>query len=229
MTQLMIALGAFLGTHFLMSHPLRKPLVAKLGDNGFAIAYSVVAFATFGWAIWAFRAAPPSPPLWSAGSGLWGASTAIMLLASVLLVGSFVGNPALPQPGAEALMKQTPRGVFAITRHPMMWSFALWSLAHILVAPNKATLILSAAIAFLALVGSKAQDEKKAALVGDAWKDWAARTSYVPFARQITGGGWSAAWPGRTVMLAGIALWLIASWAHPWFGLPTAGIFRWTG
>ena len=36
--ELVAANTAFVGTHFLMSHPLRGPLVRKLGDMGFQIA-----------------------------------------------------------------------------------------------------------------------------------------------------------------------------------------------
>ncbi len=227
MTMLVLALAAFVGTHFLLSHPLRAPLVKSIGENGFSIVYSLVAFATFGWTIWAFRGAPVTAPLWDVGDGLWIVSTAIMLAASILLVGSFIGNPALPAPGAAEAARKSPRGVLAITRHPMMWSFALWGVAHILVAPNQATLALCIAVAVLALVGSKLQDGKKARLMGAAWAEWETKTSYIPFARQLAGGGWWAAWPGRTVMLGGIALWLIASYAHSWFGWPTAGMWRW--
>jgi uncharacterized membrane protein len=218
-TQLTIALIAFVGTHFLMSHPLRTPMVARLGAGGFQGVYSLVSFATLGWAAYAFREAPIGMPLWSAGDALNIVATAIMFVASVLLAGSFVGNPALPQPGADKLATQSPTGVFAITRHPMMWSFALWSLAHVLVSPRPAVLILSGFIAFLALGGAAGQDVKKARLMGDSWKGWVSRTSFVP----------RAAWPGRVGMIGGTLIWLAATWAHPLAGAPTAGIWLWLG
>ena len=37
---------AFVGTHFLLSHPFRAPLVSKLGEKGFAGFYSLVALLT---------------------------------------------------------------------------------------------------------------------------------------------------------------------------------------
>ncbi len=43
---LALATFAFVGTHLLMSHPLRAGLVARLGERGFAGVYSLVAFAT---------------------------------------------------------------------------------------------------------------------------------------------------------------------------------------
>ncbi len=230
MHTLILALAVFLGTHFLLSHPLRAPLAKMLGTAGFQIFYSLVALGTFGWAIMAFQAAPVTMPLWVAGDALWWVASVLMLFGAILFAGSIMGNPALPRPDAKELAKAPARGVFGITRHPMMWGFALWALVHALVAPNCATLILSAAIGFLALAGSLGQDRKKAALMGDGWKDWASRTSFLPFGNQIAGRtSWKAAWPGRTTVLAGTALWLIATWLHPRFGMPVAGIWRWLG
>ncbi len=214
---LVFALVAFVGTHFVMSHPLRAAMVAALGANGFQITYSLVSFATLGWAVYAFREAPIGVPLWTAGDRQNIAATAVMFVASVLLAGSFIGNPALPQPGADKLAMQQPVGVFAITRHPMMWSFALWSLAHVLVSPRPAVLILSGFIAFLALGGAAGQDAKKAKLMGVSWQGWVARTSFLP----------KPAWPGRTALIGGTLIWLLATWAHPMAGAPTAGIWLW--
>jgi uncharacterized membrane protein len=76
------------GTHFLLSHPLRRPLVARLGEAGFAALYSLVAFATLGATVWAYLRAPVTTPWWDAGDGLWAVATAAMLVASVLLMGS---------------------------------------------------------------------------------------------------------------------------------------------
>lgn len=230
MNALILALSVFLGTHFAMSHPLRAPLVSALGEKAFAALYSLVALATLGWAIWAFRAAPYTTPLWNAGDGLWLLASILMLIGSILFVGSLFGNPAFPDPRAGTLVSKPARGVFAITRHPMMWGFALWSACHILTAPNQATLWLAGAVAFLALAGSAGQDVKKARLMGDGWREWRARTSFFPLGGQLSGGiGWGTAWPGRTVVLAGVALWLIASWLHPRFGLPLVGPWRWLG
>ena len=41
-TMLVVASVAFVGTHFLMSHPLRAGMVARLGEAGFAITYTIV-------------------------------------------------------------------------------------------------------------------------------------------------------------------------------------------
>jgi uncharacterized membrane protein len=220
---LTFAAASFVVTHFLLSHPLRAPLVGKLGANGFMAVYSLVAFATLGWTVLAFRAAPAGGVLWN-GSGEvpWIIATLLMLLASVLLAGSFQGNPALPAPGAEELARHGPHGVFHITRHPMMWGFALWSFSHVLVSPTPRVVVLTLAIGVLALVGARLQDGKKEALMGDAWAAWEARTSFVPRLGALGKAG-AVAWIG------GIVLWLAATWAHGWLiGMP-AGVWRWVG
>lgn len=228
MEQLVLAVIAFVGTHVLMSHPLRAPLVGRLGENGFRGIYSLVSIATFVWVVMAFRAAPVSAPLWTAGDAIWALASLLMLEGSILFIGSLVGNPALPAPGAAALAIKPVHGVFHITRHPMMWGFALWAIAHALVAPYAAQLVLTLGMLVLALGGSAGQDRKKAVLMGDAWQDWSARTSFVPYAGQIAGRvPWKTGWPGLRLVLVGTIVWLVATYAHPLLGAPVAGIWRW--
>ena len=130
------AAAVFVGTHFLLSHPLRKPIVDTVGSAAFLGIYSVVAAATLGWLALAYRAAPAGTPSWPVGDGLWAAATVVMLLASILLMGSIVRNPALPNPGSPTPAPAEARGVFAVTRHPMMWAFALWGIGSISPAPS---------------------------------------------------------------------------------------------
>ena len=158
MTLLIVTCILFVGSHLLLSHPLRAPLVGRMGERPFQIVYSVVAFATLILVVQAWRAMPPEPPMWAAGDALWTIASLAVLLASILFMGSLVGNPALPAPGAAFAAQNAPRGVYAITRHPMMWSFALWAFAHALVMPPPGQMVLSATIAFLALVGGAGQD-----------------------------------------------------------------------
>lgn len=224
MIWVLAAATAFVGTHFLLSHPLRAAVVTRIGERGFLGLYSLVAFATLGWLTLAYRAAPPEVPMWHVGNMLWAIGTAVMLVASVLLVGSLIGNPALPDPGGAEKPVPMPRGVFTITRHPMMWGFALWGLVHILVMPTPSNIILAGAIIVLALVGAHLQDRKKRLLQPDFWPAWEARTSYWPFAGPARIGGFR----GHDIA-GGLAVWLIASWAHLPLAGWDAGIWRWIG
>ncbi|MEQ1640728.1 MAG: NnrU family protein [Novosphingobium sp.] len=225
LTNLIAASTAFVGTHFALSHPLRAPLARITGEKAFPALYSLFALATFGWMVMAFRAVGNEGSLlWYGGSdGTWAVATIVMLIASVLLVGSFIGNPAMPAPGAAALAAKGPHGVFHVTRHPMMWSFALWAVVHVLVNPSPRVVVLSLAVAFLALAGSHMQDRKKEVLMGAAWQGWEARTSYWP---KLSALGKA----GMVPWLGGIALWLAATWVHGWliFMIP-AGVWRWVG
>ncbi|MFC0589918.1 NnrU family protein [Novosphingobium aquiterrae] len=220
---LIAANALFVGTHFAMSHPLRAPLVKAAGPMGFQGLYSLVALATFAWVVFAFRAADPGVPAWNGQADLACAlATLIMLIASVLLIGSFLGNPALPAPGAAELAAKGPHGVFHVTRHPMMWSFALWSVAHVAVSPTPRVIVLSIAIGVLALVGARMQDGKKEALMGPAWREWESKTSYWPRLGAL-------AQAGAVPWLGGLALWLAATWAHGWLIGMAAGVWRWVG
>jgi uncharacterized membrane protein len=221
-----VAAISFVGSHFLLSHPLRAPIVRVTGEGGFLGLYALVAAVTLGWLALAFRAVPPEAPLWAVGDGLWIVGTVIMYFASVLFVGSLLGNPALPGPPKASAPE--PRGVFSVTRHPMMWGFALWGLTHILVFPTPANIVLAKTIIVLALVGAALQDRKKEKLRPDMWPAWEAKTSYWPFAA-ILSGRTKFTPAGVVPILGGIALWLAASWAHlPLAGWP-AGIWRWIG
>jgi uncharacterized membrane protein len=216
MTLLIIALVAFVGSHFLLSHPLRAPLVARLGAGGFAGVYSLVAFATLGWAVAEWRVTPVEP-WWTAPTWAWPLAAVIMLFACILFVGSVATpNPALlGMPTASAAA--APRGVQRITRHPMMWAFALWALVHGGLAGSGRTAVLAAAILILALVGAWLQDGKKRQQMGAAWAAHEAATSFVPFGRGFAQG---LPTPGWVALIGGIVLFVIATGVHPLAGGP---------
>ena len=214
MAALALAAIAFVGTHFLMSHPLRRPLVQRMGEGPFRGVYSLVSFITFGLTLWIYYKLGRQQPLWTVGEVGWIVATLLMWLGAILFAGSFLRNPALP--GARGPRGTTPSGVMTITRHPMMWGFALWAIVHVIMVATQKALILDGAILFLALVGSAMQDRKKQALMGDDWHDWTAQTAFIPFARGIRN-------PGLFAFVAGTALFLIATWLHPF----PVGLWHW--
>lgn len=210
-----VFLIAFVASHFLLSHPLRAPLVARLGEAKFRGLYSLVALLTFLPALYFYGQAGRQAPLWQGGDAVEIVATVLMWVASVLLVGSFFGNPALPGMGKP---KGGPRGVFTITRHPMMWSFAIWGAVHMALIATPKAIVLDSAIILLALAGAAGQDRKKAALHGANWHEWTARTAFVPFTRGMGN-------PGALALVGGTLLFLVATWLHP----VSVGIWRWLG
>jgi uncharacterized membrane protein len=205
----------FVSLHFLLSHPLRAPLVRAVGEGPFRGIYSLVALVTFGGMIYYYGVIGREPQLWPISDAYWIAGTLLMWLGAILFVGSFVGNPALP--GARR-PKGAAQGVFAITRHPMMWGFALWAFVHLMVVATPKALVFDSAIIFLALVGAVMQDRKKKELMGETWHEWSAQTAFVPFTRGLAS-------PGLFAFVGGTVLLFLATWLHP---LPV-GPWRWLG
>ncbi|HEX6072666.1 MAG TPA: NnrU family protein [Sphingomicrobium sp.] len=212
---LALAALAFVGTHFLLSHPLRAPLVKAVGEGPFRGIYVVVALITFGVMVWAYGRVGRETPLWVPEDVTWLVASLAMWLASILLVGSFIRNPAFPGvPGP----KGAPTGVFVVTRHPMMWSFALWAIVHAAVVATPKAFVLDGAILLLALAGAMLQDRKKAGQMGERWHEWTAQTAFIPFARGVAN-------PGLVALIGGTLLFFLATWAHP----APAGFWRWIG
>lgn len=206
---------AFVGLHFLLSHPLRAPIVHRAGERAFQGIYSVISLITFGSAIYFYHFLGREPQLWVVGDGIWLVATILMWIGSILFVGSFIKNPALPgAPGPRG----GPTGVFKITRHPMMWGFATWAAVHLTVIGMPKALVFDGGLILLAILGSVGQDAKKSKLMGEAWHEWTAQTAFVPFTKGIAS-------PGAVALIGGTLLFFAATWVHP---VP-AGFWRWIG
>ena len=220
---LIVASAAFVGTHFLLSHPLRTGLIARLGERGFLLLYSLVAIATLYAMIRAYgpAVAEAPQPQWVAGDAWWAVATLLMWAGSILLAGSLRRNPAFPT-GHHAPYANIgdAQGVFAITRHPMNWSFVIWAVVHAIVDATPASLVVSGAIIFLAIGGSIGQDFKKRRLFGNVWREWQSRTSFLPFGKGF-------ALPDSFATIVGTLIFLIATAAHGLLGYQPAGIWHW--
>ena len=219
---LSLALGmtAFVGTHLLLSHPLREPMVRRFGEQGFLGIYSLVALGTFTWTVTAFGKAAPSPQWWDGQAPVpWLLACVLTLVAAALFMASLLGNPALAGTNVSGLSTRLPNGVFKITRHPMMSAFGLWGVAHILVAPSPRTIILAGGVAALAVIGSRGQDAKKLALYGQDWHAWMQRTPFWPKFSEF--GQLGVFWVGA------VPVWLLLTWLHLKIGLVPAGIWLW--
>src|SRR5918912_150848 len=71
----------------------------------------------------------------------------LVLIAFVLLVfGASADNPTSPAADRMKPGELPVRGITRITRHPMLWAFALWALAHLIVNGHLAGVLLFGAI-----------------------------------------------------------------------------------
>ena len=175
MTNLVLATAAFLVTHFVTSTPLRPALVSAMGEWPYRGLYSLVAFVTLGWMIWAYVGAPREL-LWS---GFRQVPYIAMPLAFVLIACGYWRNPTMV--GADKLLKSDDpaRGVIRITRHPIMWGVMLWAAAHMLARGELKSLVFFGAFVALAAVGTLAMDRRKRS--NPDWPRFAAVTSHIPF------------------------------------------------
>ena len=215
METLILACIVFLATHFVSSTPLRAAAVAAMGEKAWLGLYTVVSFATIGWMVWAYNRAPVEH-LWAG----WRLAPAILMpFAFTLLAGGLLTRNPSAVGQHKALKAEEPaRGMLRVTRHPMMWGFALWAVTHLITVGTPKAMVLDGAILLLALGGSAGQDAKKSKLIGEAWHEWTAQTAFIPFTRGIGN-------PGLVALVGGILLFLLATWLHP---MPV-GFWRWIG
>ena len=164
---------------------VRARLAARLGEGGFRIAYSVLSVVALYLLVAAWNAADTTP-LWAAGPGLRWVLAVLMLPVIFLMVAAVAGrNPTAV--GQDGGLTAEPRGIFRITRHPMLWSFALWSAIHMLGNGDSAALVFFGAFLVTALVGMPSIDAKLAARRPDAWPAFRQATSILPFGAILAG------------------------------------------
>jgi uncharacterized membrane protein len=173
---LALATAAFLVTHFISSTPLRAALVGAIGEWPYRGVYSLLAFVTLGWMIWAYVKAPREALLWTPLRLL---PLIVMPLSFILVVCGYWRNPSLV--GAEKLLKSEDpaRGMIRITRHPLMWGIMLWAGAHILARADVKSILFFGGFLVLAALGTILMDRRKRA--DPDFQRFAAVTSHVPF------------------------------------------------
>lgn len=188
MTGLVIATAAFLITHFVSSTPLRAKLVGAMGEWPYRGLYSLVAFLTLGWMIWAYAHAP-GEALWP---GFREVPRIVMPFAFILLACGFGRNPTMV--GADSLLKsEAPaRGIIRLK-----------------------ALVFFGGFLVLAAFGSLLMDARKKS--NPDWARFAAVSSHLPFVA-IAQGRNRLVWReiGWLRPAIGIGLFIAVFLLHPW-------------
>lgn len=188
MAMLAIAGILFLGIHIVPATPLRARAVASMGEGAYMGLFSLLSLAIFAWWAAAFRATPSDPAAWDYAAWWPWLKAPLLLLAAVLFVGGLSSpNPTLPNGGKLLGRPDVGQGVFAITRHPLMWSFALWGIAHLISQPNWRGLWFYGLFAATAIGGAILQEGRKGAAYGASWRRFTAKTSFTPFLAMAQG------------------------------------------
>lgn len=217
---LLLAALAWTGLHVGISGTgLRDRIVARLGEAGFTIAFSVLSFAALGLMVLAWQAAGTTP-LWFAPGWLRWVIAALMLPLFIAFAAALAGNPTAV--GGGTLLARGPRGIQRITRHPMLCAFAGWAALHILGNGDTAAMVFFGAFLVTAIAGMPSIDAKMARRHPQAWPGFAAATSILPFAAILAGRNRLVAREiGWLAPLAGVLLWAAVLHGHRiLFGVP---------
>ena len=192
MSMLIAAAAVFVITHLAIAGTrLREALVRVLGDGGYMLAFSMISVGALVWLAYSYNLAHSSgadTQWWQSGRGLHDSGILIIGLAFFLGVqGLLSANPASVAQDKAARDPAVVQGVLRVTRHPFLWAVALWSLFHLAVNGDEASVIFFAAFLVLSLLGVFSIDAKRRRALGPAWDDFAKRTSSIPFAAVLRG------------------------------------------
>lgn len=217
MLEFLLALTLFVAAHVLPARlGLRPRAVAAIGERSYLILYSAVSLALLAWLVAAATGAP-IVPLWPTSLFFYHVALALMLPASMLLVGGMIApNPLSISFGAGGYDPERP-GLAGVTRHPLLWGFALWAVTHILANGELVPLIMFGFFALMAFGGMAILDRRKRRQLGARWTELAASTSVLPFAawtRNRRARRWRAAELAVT-LFGGVAFYLLLLWLHP--------------
>ena len=208
---------------------VRDGIVARIGEGPFRGLFVVASFVLLGWLAWSYGRAGLVRVFWMVPQ--WLAVLMMVLMLPALLL--FVCSVTTPNPtsvaGRHALEAPNPAiGILRVTRHPMLWAFALWGIVHLVVLGTASAAVLTGAIIVTAFAGMPSLDAKYARRNPGRWPAFAAATSLLPFAAIVQGRNKLALGEiGWWRPLLAVVLWVALIALHPVaFGVDPARYFH---
>jgi uncharacterized membrane protein len=183
--QFIAALLTFLALHIIPAIPgLRGRVVAAIGRRTYLIVYSLVSILALAWL---FHAALRLDfiALWQPAAWQAWVTVALTPIGFFLLVAGLLS----PNPASISLRNpELPAGAIStITRHPVLWGFALWAGSHLVPNGDLRSLLLFGALFAFAVLGMVTTDRRARRRLGDQWPTIARTTSILPFGAVLTG------------------------------------------
>ena len=216
---LLLACVAWVAVHIGISgSPLRGVVVRAIGEGPFRGLFVVASFALIYWLARAYHFAGAVQVLWASPHWLNVLLMLLMLPALLLFVGAVTVRNPTSVAGASALASETPaRGILRVTRHPMLWAFALWAAIHTIILGTLGAVVFFGAFLITALAGMPSLDAKIARRDAQHWPAYASATSVFPFV--------AIAQRRNRFVFTEIGLWRIALALALWFVL--VGAHQW--
>jgi uncharacterized membrane protein len=185
----------------------RDAIVRRVGEQRYRGLFSLLALPALVLMIVGYALAETTL-LWVTPAWVVAVIDAVMLLAFLLLAAAIIK----PRGAGEG-----PRGIFRVTRHPMMSAVGIWSGLHLLGNGDSASVLFFGAFLATVLLGLRSADAKLARRDPEKAGALHSVTSRLPFAAIVSGRnrlvlaeiGWIAP-------LAGVIAWVAVLHLHQW-------------
>lgn len=217
MAEFLLALTVFVLSHSIPTRSgLRRRLADAMGERAYLSLYSLLSIALL---VWLIRTAVRAPfvPLWELAPWHYHATLTLMVPASMLFIGgAFAPNPLSISFSRRPFDPARP-GLVGITRHPLLWAFALWSFAHLIPNGDMVSLIMFGGFGLFSLTGMAMVDHRRRTALGPEWGRLAARTSIIPFGALLSNRA-SLRWDALALVVTivgGALLYLTLLGLHP--------------
>jgi uncharacterized membrane protein len=220
MAMLIAAAVVFLALHLLVAGTrARDAIVGAIGERAYLGLFSLASLGGIVWLALSYNAASAigSDVWWDLGAGVRHMGLIVVAVAFLLGVpGLMTPNPTTV--GMEGTVTREATGVLRITRHPFLWSVALWAAFHLLANGDGPSVVFFGTFLVLAVLGTFSIDAKRVRKMGAAWAPFAQRTSNVPFAAILTGRnslklGELAGWRQAAALGAFVGVLFVHAWA----------------
>lgn len=229
LVSLLLAAAAWIVVHIgVAGTALRGAIVRAIGEKAFRGLFVVASFALIFWLARAYHYAGAMQVLWVAPHWLIVVCMLLMIPALVWFVGAVTVRNPTSVAGEKALASEQPaRGILRVTRHPMLWAFAVWAAVHIVMFGTVGALIFFGAFLVVALAGMPSIDAKIARRDPQHWEHYARVTSIVPFAAIAQGRNhYVFAEIGVWRIVVALVAWYLLISIHAWvFHIPTWQLF----
>lgn len=188
MTWLALGLALFLGIHLTraLAPNWRTGQMARMGETGWKVRYTIVSLIGFGLILWGFSQARLAPVvLWPRIPGMNHAAAALMLIAMMLMAAAYV-----------------PRNHFkAKLQHPMTLSVKTWAFAHLIANNTLADVMLFGSFLIWSILVFRAARRRPAPVTAPPTIVGTVATVVVGFALWAFFAFWAhAAWLGIAPM-----------------------------